>query len=166
VKPPARANDNVAGLRQLALRIGAKDLRATVAAEVVVSAVIGQVNRAFSADVQANKRAAARRTKDRLHASHLLSSRIKLQQESPYDRPFKAIDDGAEIDLDVLDVNAKSPAGARDMCCAGARDHRLGWRAATVHTRTARIRSLDDHHVFAGAWRAASPAAPQPDRFR
>src|SRR5260370_39209607 len=65
----ARANDNVANLREVTLRIGAKNLCASVAAEVVVSAVMAKPSRLFSADLQPNKGAAACRTEDGLHTS-------------------------------------------------------------------------------------------------
>ena len=62
-----RANDHIPDLRQVTPRVGRKSLRASVAAEVVVRASIRDVSGLFAADVQANKRAAARRTKDRFH---------------------------------------------------------------------------------------------------
>src|SRR6266849_743220 len=76
----ARANDNIANLREVALRIGAKDLRASVTTEVIVNAVIGAPNRQLSADLQANKRAAARRTEDRFHLTSLGWTHRSLSQ--------------------------------------------------------------------------------------
>ncbi len=61
----------IIGTREVTFWIGAKDLCASVAAEVVVSAVMAEPNRLFSADLQSNKGAAACRTEDGLHTSRL-----------------------------------------------------------------------------------------------
>src|SRR5690348_6166973 len=67
----AGANVNIVNLREVPLRIGAQVLRATVTTEVIVGAVIGELNRLLSAELQANKRAAAGRSEGRLHMSYL-----------------------------------------------------------------------------------------------
>jgi hypothetical protein len=58
----ARTDDNVADLGEIAFGIRRKDLDASLAAEVMFSPVIDQVNRLMSAYPQANERAAAGRT--------------------------------------------------------------------------------------------------------
>jgi hypothetical protein len=60
-------NDDVPDLYEISLRVGRKPLCASIAAEVVIHSSIRKMSGLFAADFQANKRAAACRTKDRFH---------------------------------------------------------------------------------------------------